>query len=126
MFSWCRRVLRLCNLLEPGREDGADDELQRVLQQQRRAEHRKVGPPREDDLEERQSEGERFVGRAHDEGDAVARLECTRSAAHTVYIRAVHMQCTCNMQCKCSAYAAYMQCMHVQSRGHDQGGAARL
>ena len=72
------RVLRLHNLLEPGREDGADDELQRVLQQQRRAEHREVGAPCEDDLEERQPEGERLVGRAHDEGDAVARLQCTQ------------------------------------------------
>ena len=49
-----------------------------MLQQQRRAEHREVGPPCEDDLEERQPEGERLVGRAHDEGDAVARLQGTQ------------------------------------------------
>ena len=80
-FSWCARVLRLRNRLEPGRDDGADDDLQRVLQQQRRAEHREVGPACEDDLEEGEAEGERLVARAHDEGDAVPRLQCTRSAA---------------------------------------------
>ena len=47
---------------------------------------------------------------------------CSAHAAqHTQCIRVVHVQCTC------SVYAVYMQCVHVQSRGHDhQGGAARL
>ena len=62
--------------------------MEPVLEPNWRAEHREGGPPCEDDLEERQPEGERLVGRAHDEGDAVARLQRT---------------------CTCSVHAAYMQ-----------------
>ena len=49
-----------------------------MLQQQRRAQQAEVGAAGEDDAEERHAEGERLVGRAHDEGDAVARLQCAQ------------------------------------------------